>query len=195
MKLLHSCLALLAFSVSLSHAEKDAAADPSKVDADYAIQGEYTGSVQGEDGDKKLGCQVVALGKGSFMARGFVGGLPGDGWNLTKEDVVKASKAEDGTVTFANDKHRGAIKDGAMVIHTLDGKKIGQLKRVVRKSTTLGAKPPEGAVVLFDGKEHGADLWKGGRQTEDGLLMQGCTSKQTFGDFKIQYVDSFPGIP
>ncbi|MFP6900220.1 MAG: hypothetical protein VCA36_04720, partial [Opitutales bacterium] len=175
MKSLFSCLALFALSVSLSHAEKDAAADPSKVDADYAIQGEYTGTVKGEEGDKKLGCQVIALGKGNFMARGFVGGLPGDGWNMTKEETVKASKGDDGAVTFKNDKHRGVIKDGVMVIHTLEGKRIGELKHVVRKSSTLGAKPPEGAVVLFDGKQHGADLWKGGRQTEDGLLMQGCT--------------------
>jgi hypothetical protein len=185
MKRLLSSLALFALSISFSHAEKDPAADPSNVDADYAIQGEYTGTVKGEEGDKKLGCQVVALGKGSFMARGFVGGLPGDGWNMTKEDTVNSSKGDNGAVTFKNDKHRGTIKDGVMVIHTLEGKKIGQLKRVVRKSPTLGAKPPKGAVVLFDGKEHGADLWKGGRQTEDGLLMQGCTSKATFGDFKI----------
>ena len=185
MNRLLSCLALFAFAVSFSHAEKVAAADPAKVDADYAIQGEYTGTVKGEEGDKKLGCQVVALGKGNFMARGFVGGLPGDGWNGTKEEMVKGSKADDGTVTLKNDKHQGVIKDGVMEIQTLEGKKIGQLKRIVRKSPTLGAKPPKGAVILFDGKKHGADLWKGGRQTEDGLLMEGCTSKATFGDFKI----------
>ena len=56
-------------------------ADPSKVDSDYGIQGEYSGLVKGEEGDLKLGCQVVAMGKGSFVARGYVGGLPGDGWN------------------------------------------------------------------------------------------------------------------
>ena len=185
MKSLFSCLVLFTLSFSFSYAEKVAAADPSKVDADYAIQGEYTGSVKGEEGEKKLGCQVVAMGKGNFMARGFVGGLPGDGWNGTKEETVKGSKADDGIVTLQNDKHRGVIKDGVMTIHTLEGKKIGQLKRIVRKSPTLGAKPPKGAVILFDGKKHGADLWKGGRQTEDGLLMEGCTSKATFGDFKI----------
>jgi len=181
-----SLLGLIAIAVNSSAAPSGAdAANPSKVDADYAIQGEYTGTVKGENGTKKLGCQVIAMGKGNFMARGFVGGLPGDGWNGTKEEMVKGSKTEDGAVTLKNDKHRGMIKDGVMVIHTLEGKKIGQLKRVVRKSPTLGAKPPKGSVILFDGKEHGADLWKGGRQTKDDLLMEGCTSKQTFGDFKI----------
>ena len=65
---------------------KTDAADPSKVDADYAVQGEYSGTVKSEDGEKKLGCQVIAMGDGNFMARGFVGGLPGDGWNLEKEE-------------------------------------------------------------------------------------------------------------
>ncbi|MBU63486.1 MAG: hypothetical protein CMI26_13395 [Opitutae bacterium] len=184
--LTYSLIPALAFFINLQAApSKEDSADPSKVDTDYAIQGEYTGTVMGEDGDKKLGCQVVALGDGQFTSRGFVGGLPGDGWNLNKEEMVKGSKAADGSVTFTNDKHKGIIQYGVMLVETLAGKKIGELKRVVRKSPTLGAKPPKGAVVLFDGKKHGADLWKGGRQTEDGLLMQGCTSKQTFSDFKI----------
>ena len=66
-------------------------ADPSKVDSDYAIQGEYSGTVKGEEGDFKLGCQVVAMGNGNFMARGYVGGLPGDGWNLTKDFSISSS--------------------------------------------------------------------------------------------------------
>ena len=170
-------------------------ADPSKVDADYAVQGEYTGTVKGEEGDKKLGCQVIALGDGQFTSRGFVGGLPGDGWNLNKEEMIKGSKAKDGSVTFKNDKHTGTIKDGVMTVSTLDGKKIGELKRVVRKSPTLGAKAPKGAVILFDGDKHGADQWKGGRQTKDGLLMEGCTSKRTFGDFKIHFEFRTPYKP
>jgi len=103
MNKLISFVAFFAFAVSFSHAEKVAAADPSKVDEDYAVQGEYVGTVKGEEGDKKLGCQVVAMGKGNFTARGFVGGLPGDGWNMTKEEMIKGSKADDGSVTFEND--------------------------------------------------------------------------------------------
>lgn len=168
-------------------------ADPSKVDADYALQGEYSGVVKGEDGEKKLGCQVVALGDGAFMARGFVGGLPGDGWNLEKEETLKGQKAKDGTVSFANDKHRGTIKGGVMTVATLEGKKMGELKRIVRKSPTLGAKPPKGGVVLFDGSS--AKNFKPGNMTEDGLLMQGANSVARFGSHRLHVEFRLPYKP
>ena len=41
--------------------------DPSKVDKDYALQGEYAGNFEDEDGNLvKGGAQVIALGEGKF---------------------------------------------------------------------------------------------------------------------------------
>ncbi|HUG94121.1 MAG TPA: DUF1080 domain-containing protein [Planctomycetaceae bacterium] len=60
-----------------------------------------------------------------------------------------------------------------------------------RKSPTLGKKPPQGAVVLFDGTS--ADQFEGGRLTDDGLLMQGVTSRRTFqdGTLHLEFLLSF----
>ena len=168
-------------------------ADPSKVDSDYGIQGEYSGLVKGEEGDLKLGCQVVAMGKGSFMARGYFGGLPGDGWNRTKEEKVNSLKKEDGSLVFENDKHRGILKAGVIEVETLDGAKMGVLKKVDRKSPTLGAKPPKGAVVLFEGSD--TENFKPGRMTEDHLLMEGAKSIQLFQDHRLHVEFRLPYKP
>ena len=48
-------------------------------DPDFLVQGEYVGESTKPDGKKKVGVQVIALGKGKFHAVWRVGGLPGDG--------------------------------------------------------------------------------------------------------------------
>ena len=141
--------------------------DPSKVDVDYSVQGEYAGEVEGG----KAGAQVIALGDGKFDIVGYPGGLPGAGWDGDKENRVRGKgQTVDGKTSFemANGL-KVSLKSEVMNV-TSDGEVVGSLKRVVRKSPTLGMKPPEGAVVLFDGKKNGADLWKGGRVLEFCLL-------------------------
>ena len=49
------------------------AADPAKVDTDYAFQGEYAGVLAGQ---YDVGSQVIALGDGKFKLVLFPGGLP-----------------------------------------------------------------------------------------------------------------------
>ncbi|MFP6610717.1 MAG: DUF1080 domain-containing protein [Pirellulales bacterium] len=172
--------------------------DP-KVDADFAIQGEYTGTVDGENGKKKLGVQVIALGGGKFRAVGYSGGLPGDGWDGKSKEQVEAATA-DGAVKFSGEHADGTIKDGVMKVVDKDGKHIGDLKRVVRKSSTLGAKPPKGAAVLFDGSSadnftSARNASQPARMTEDGLLVQGANSKQRFGDHTLHFEFRTPYKP
>ncbi|MEK6262280.1 MAG: DUF1080 domain-containing protein [Planctomycetota bacterium] len=152
------------------------AAEPQDVvvkDPDFLVQGEYVGEVTKPDGKEKFGMQVISLGKGKYHAVWRSGGLPGDGWDKN-ETALREGDTVAGVTTFKADEQTATIKDGSMVL-TSDGKRIGELKRIVRKSSTLGAKPPKGAVVLFDGKS--AEQFENGRMTDGGLLMQGATSK------------------
>lgn len=153
------------------------AADPQDVvikDPDFLVQGEYVGEVNKPDGKKKFGVQVIALGKGKFHAVWRDGGLPGDGWDKA-EATPHDGETVEGVTTFKAGEYTAKIKDDVMGGTAQGNVAIGELKRIVRKSSTLGAKPPKDAVVLFDGKN--ADQFENGRMTDDGLLMQGATSK------------------
>jgi hypothetical protein len=71
------------------------------------------------------------------------------------------------------------------------------LKKVVRKSSTLGAKPPEGAIILFGGPGDEAK-WNGGKIVElsDGkFLNMGIKSKEKFGAFKAHVEFRLPWMP
>jgi hypothetical protein len=150
---------------------------------DYRIQGEYTGAIE-SDGEKvPLGAQVIALGEGKFDAVVYVGGLPGAGWDgsdkirgqgTTEGDVVKFRSDENGTAEIAA---------GRMTIRSQSGATLGVLNRTVRESSTLGAKPPAGARVLFDGSS--AEHFERGKLAMGDLLAADCETKHKFGSHKL----------
>jgi hypothetical protein len=188
-----SALSAALLSASLAWAAGPQYTDPTKTDADFPLQGEYAGEAKTEDGEAKLGVQVIALGGGKFHAVGYHGGLPGDGWD--KGDKVEADgEVKDGQVTFKTDHGVGLLKGGTLTLSTPDGKELGTLKKVTRESPTLGAKPPQGAIVLFDGKN--ADEFENAKdKVEDGLLKQGVTSKRKFGSHKLHLEFRTPYAP
>ena len=128
--------------------------------------------VQGEYTAEGTGVQVIALGEGKFRTIKHTGGLPGAGWDLKPKIAEEGDAAKVAEVT----------KD---------------LKRVERKSPTLGAKPPEGAIVLFDGTEESLKAhWKpGAKKTDAGLLMEGCTTIDEMQDFTIHFEFILPFMP
>ena len=165
--------------------------DPAKADTDFAFQGEFAGTLTDDGTDVKVGVQILALGGGKFHAVGYKGGLPGDGWD--KEKKVEADgEIKDGVLILKGPDGGSAkvTKDSATVINP-DGKEIGQLKKVVRDNPYLGAKPPQGAVVLFDGKTNGFE----GGKVEDGLLAPAVTSKQKFSSHKLHVEFRIPYQP
>lgn len=174
---------------------KEAAKDP-----DFALQGEYVGSYSHTGGgDAAVGIQIIALGDGSFRAVGFEGGLPGAGWDGGDVHRAEGSRADDGSVTFVKEDSgaRGVVdKDGrTFTVQAPDGTALGTLKKIMRESPTLGAAPPEGATVLFDGKS--TEAWKdGARMTDDGLLMEGLdTVRNDFSHFTLHLEFRLPYKP
>jgi hypothetical protein len=179
-----SFLLLLALALAAMAQDKSPAiTDPAKADADFAIQGEYAGQLPAADGKvEKVGVQVIALGSGKFKAVAHRGGLPGDGWDKGKK-VEADGQSKDGVTTFPKFLGLATIKDGTMTVTDSAGAKLGELKRIIRQSPTLGDKPREAAVVLFDGST--TDKFTGGKMTEDKLLLAGGRSKQAFKDFTL----------
>jgi hypothetical protein len=162
--------------------------DTEKAGPDFALQGEYVGEIGGGD---KIAAQVIAEGHGKFSAVILAGGLPGEGWDETTR-IPGSGVVKDGKITLETDEGKGEIGDGKLIGMSKSGDKV-EMKRVIRKSPTLGAKPPEGAVVLFDGAN--ADAWNGGKLVENHLLNNGITSKQSFQDFTLHVEFRLPYMP
>lgn len=108
-----------------------------------SVQGLYEGVIKTAAVQQKVEARAVAIAKGNYkllirqsqpggkvlkieLAGTADGKFTGQGWSGTYVD---------GTI-------KGAGESGAF-----------ELKRVVRESPTLGAKPPTGAIVLLDGKD------------------------------------------
>lgn len=129
--------------------------DPKKAAAahpDFKIQGEYSGEIDG----KKVGVQVAALDNDEFHVLTYEGGLPGAGWDSSK---IKAEKL---------------VRSSAQTL-------TEDLKKVNRKSDTLGKKAPEDALVLFDGEK--SDYIEG--TVKDGFFWSGGKTTQPVGDFHM----------
>jgi hypothetical protein len=185
-------LTLVSICLSTAVARAAEPKDAEPTDPDFKVQGEYLGTISTPDGNSQVGVQVVALGHGKFEAVGYIGGLPGEGWEKSPRLSTKG-ELKDGVVEFKGQEHTGTLKDGVLTITIIGGIKLGELKKVERKSPTLGAKPPEGAIVLFDGAS--PDKFEGGRITEDGLLVQGATSKQKFQSGTLHIEFRLPFMP
>lgn len=148
--------------------------DPAKAGLEYLIQGEYA--------SRGFGVQVIALGDGNYRAVIHEGGLPGAGWDK-KAKIELGGKAAGKGATFPEAKGWKASIAGKVMKLTGPKADTAELIKLMRKSPTLGAKPPKGAVILFDGTS--PKNFKPGKMTEEGLLMQGANSIQRFQSHKL----------
>jgi hypothetical protein len=191
-------------------------ADDPTMPADFRFQGEYV--------RKNVGCQVIALGNGAFQAVLYKNGLPGAGWDGKNKHLMDG-KLEGDKVVFVpatgkrkylaqsplefsatakfppvgQAEYTATITKGFM---TISGKEDGkaftlELNKIVHKSDTLGAKAPDGAVVLFNGS--GKDEWNGGRvDKKTGFLNtdgSDITTKRKFSNYTVHVEFMLPFRP
>lgn len=153
-------------AVEKSSAQTYATVTEAATDPDFGIQGEYVGV--------NRGLQVIARGDGDFELVVYEGGLPGAGWD---RQSPRRLDGDEGTV--------------GQLVESL------ALERIARQSPTLGAAPPPGAIVLFDGTDASvrAHWAEGAQRTDDGLLIQGVTTREKFGDYRLHLEFQTPYMP
>ncbi|MCA9080684.1 MAG: DUF1080 domain-containing protein, partial [Planctomycetaceae bacterium] len=197
MRCLAFSLALLCSSTVLIAADDvgPVYTDPAMVDADYALQGEYRGYQRPQVSARSstpIGLQVIALGEGKFAATKYYGGLPGQGWYGGQRYELQGERSGD-LLRLSGGQYDMEILDGRGRVLAKDGRESGYLERVERVSPTMGAPAPQGAIVLFDGKN--ADLFKDAKLTDDGLLLAGTETVHPYADFRLHAEFRIPYKP
>ena len=157
---------------------------PAEAGPDFIDQGEYVGSWGG--------AQIIALGESRFRAVLYKGGLPGAGWDKSPKVQVDGKRDGDAVVFSAPTGVRGKISGGVFNATLAGGTEVA-FKKTERVSPTMGAKPPAGAVVLFDGSN--ADQWAGGHMDAANLLLAGTKSKDKFTNFTLHVEFFLPFKP
>ncbi|MCA9014866.1 MAG: DUF1080 domain-containing protein [Planctomycetaceae bacterium] len=185
-----------AFAQAKKGDTKYAILDIKQVDEDFQYQGEYYGLI-GADcswcGECAIGLQVVARGDGNFIASLYHGGLPGNGWDRSQRQELTGTRKGD-VLTLTGDDFQVQVKQGGSVdVRDAQGHLLGQLSKYQRSSITLGAKPPAGATVLFDGSS--VEHFKDGKITDEGLLSVGTELNKTYRSFRMHVEFRLPYMP
>jgi len=125
------------------------------------VQGLYEGTCQSAKAAGKIEARAVAMGKRAYKL------LVRDGIGVKSTPNVEMDGTTVGDEVGFAGKLGEVIWEGRFAAGAISGK-FGEggtfeLKRVQRTSPTMGAKPPEGAVVLLDGKSFD-QVVRGGNQ-------------------------------
>lgn len=171
-----------------AQANKVVATDLTQVDADFFLMGEYVGCVNGFG---EMGLQVVPEGDGNFAARAYQGGLPGNGWDGINQLTLKG-KADKGVLRLESEQFVITVEGVNAEVAGVQGEDPGRLRKMVRRSRTLGRRPPRHARVLFDGKD--ASSFKNARIQND-LLQIGTELIPTYRDYELHLEFLLPYMP
>jgi hypothetical protein len=165
-----------------------------ELDVDYPFQGEYL-DVPPANCPCRFGLQVVALGEAKFEALLHEGGLPGAGASGISAYRLRGERTTSSFLRMEGGGWRADITDGQSVqIESVAGSlPVARLKKTVRSSPTLGARPPANAVILFDGTQ--PTRLANAQLTEDGLLKVGAETVKPYKDFCLHAEFRTPYLP
>jgi hypothetical protein len=187
------------------------------------IMGNWEGQWKNESGESgKVTAQIVALGGDEYL--GVVTIHSPDASRSKSVRIPMPGKREGDDITFTGTTDLGeefggvtewvaTIRSGNYACRYKNARSAGtsEMRRVLKKPPTLGAKPPEGAIVLFDGSS--LDEWthrdghqvvweiKNGamevaRKTIDGKSVGGdIVTKRHFGDHQLHIEFRTPLMP
>jgi len=180
--------------------------------ADESVMGNWEGGWYGETfGGGKASAQIIAEGNGNYMAvisvdigeaqliRGEIRG------KLEGDKAVFEGEIDVGAENGGIHKVTGEISDGKFSgRYTGESSGTFELKRIQKVPPTLGLKAPEGAIVLFDGKDMlkwertdgGPSPWRLVEGAMEVVPDKGSIrTKDEFRDFKLHVEFCVPFLP
>ncbi|MCX7427414.1 MAG: DUF1080 domain-containing protein, partial [Planctomycetia bacterium] len=163
------------------------------VDVDQTRMGEFVGAVAvSHTRFEQMGLQIRPIGGGGFEGVLYSGGLPALE-RRKKPPTTLIGRRNGNDLVLSGARWAIFVEPDHCLLLDSEGRQAGRLDRVVRESPTMGAKPPAGAIVLFDGT--GTQQFTEARMTEDGLLMEGASIKPMFQDFNLHLEFLIPYMP
>lgn len=160
------------------------------------VQGEYAGRMLVDGQWLNYGLQVVAKGSGKFSAKLFRDGLPSE-HNRTPYPTELEGQVQQDRLTLQSNGGLAfeflATPYYQFVQFDSQRQVMTQLPRVQRYSSTLGAAPPPGAVVLFrDGK---IGELANAKLSPSGHLAIGAMTQFPVDDFRLHVEFRLPFQP
>lgn len=162
----------------------------------YEFQGEYSGNAgeaYNSEDSVQVGLQVAVYGENFFRGIVYPGGLPGEHSDTEQEYYTVEGAYEDPSLNLEGDgPFSFRYSDGTFLVLDKDENTLGHLDPRQRESSTLGKEPPQNTTTLFDGT--GIELWdEHTEMTDDGLLKQGATTAEKYGDIHL-HVEAMLGF-
>ncbi|HDP34782.1 MAG TPA: DUF1080 domain-containing protein [Candidatus Hydrogenedentes bacterium] len=150
------------------------------------FMGNWEGRWSDDDVDPTITAQVFPLGRGRYQIR-----LAAKLFMRCPTLAIIETPVKNGALTFNEQGYQGEIRNGRFTGARRTGRVTFEMKRTTHEPPTLGAAPPENAIVLFNGANF--DSWNntdGWELTDDGAMMVtpdagDLVSKKKFKDVRL----------